>query len=70
MSQENVELVRSISAAHERGDYGSADPGIALRVYRQAMRRAPQEAAQLRTLVEDSALTEAAEARQDALVEG
>jgi ketosteroid isomerase-like protein len=25
MSQENVELVRSISAAHERGDYGSAE---------------------------------------------
>jgi ketosteroid isomerase-like protein len=24
MSQENVELVREISAAHERGDYGSA----------------------------------------------
>jgi ketosteroid isomerase-like protein len=25
MLQENVELVRSISAAHERGDYGSAE---------------------------------------------
>jgi hypothetical protein len=25
VSQENVELVRSISAAHERGDYGSAE---------------------------------------------
>jgi ketosteroid isomerase-like protein len=25
MSQENVQLVRSISAAHERGDYGSAE---------------------------------------------
>src|SRR5260370_38916176 len=25
MSQENVELVGSISAAHERGDYGSAE---------------------------------------------
>jgi ketosteroid isomerase-like protein len=25
MSRENVELVRSISAAHERGDYGSAE---------------------------------------------
>ena len=25
MSQHNVELVRSISAAHERGDYGSAE---------------------------------------------
>jgi ketosteroid isomerase-like protein len=25
VSQENVEIVRSISAAHERGDYGSAE---------------------------------------------
>jgi integrase len=44
-------------------EMGHADPGLALRVYRQAMRRGEYEKAQLRALVDGSELGETTEVR-------
>jgi len=50
VSQENVEIVRD--AFHSFGEMGHTDPALALRVYRQAMRRGENEKAALRKLVD------------------
>ena len=51
-------------------EMGHTDPGLALRVYRQAMRRGEDERAALRALVEGSELTETAEAQEGSSIAG
>jgi integrase len=44
-------------------EMGHADPGLALRVYRQAMRRGEDEKAQLRALIEDAETADVSDAK-------